>query len=273
VLTSDCNLSQAPRRRTDHALVIDTSKHVARLYNNTDGGVKLIRRRCGTQPGLARRHNHSRRHGRGERRRRRAEAAPGSACAGRAPADATESPALPPQDWRCGEAVPRARGQAAVCVPHRARGAVPVHPRWSSDNLHGRRGRRRRRAGRPAAATLHHRHRPGRHAGAQSTCARRAAHSTPPKGPSAARGVVLFCEAWVRACARTGCALLRGVGQGMRTHRLRSSARRGLGHAHAQVALFCEAWVRACARTARTLGAGPAGVITTQQIKLNRLEG
>lgn len=47
VLTTDCNLSQAPRRRTDHALVIDTSKHVARLYNNTDGGVKLIRRRAG----------------------------------------------------------------------------------------------------------------------------------------------------------------------------------------------------------------------------------
>jgi uncharacterized protein YggU (UPF0235/DUF167 family) len=45
-LTTDCNLNGAPRRRTDHSLVIDTAKHTARLYT-ADGGVKLLRRRSG----------------------------------------------------------------------------------------------------------------------------------------------------------------------------------------------------------------------------------
>lgn len=45
VLTTDCDLSKAPRRRTDHSLVIDTTKHTVRLYNTSDGGEKLIRRR------------------------------------------------------------------------------------------------------------------------------------------------------------------------------------------------------------------------------------
>lgn len=45
-LTTDCNLNTAPRRRTDHALVIDTARHTAKLYTS-DGGVKLLRRRGG----------------------------------------------------------------------------------------------------------------------------------------------------------------------------------------------------------------------------------
>ncbi|KAL6771129.1 CGL128 [Auxenochlorella protothecoides x Auxenochlorella symbiontica] len=47
VLTTDCDLSKAPRRQTDHALVIDTTRHTVRLYNTTDAGEKLIRRRSG----------------------------------------------------------------------------------------------------------------------------------------------------------------------------------------------------------------------------------
>ena len=43
-LTTDCNLANAPRRHTDHALVLDTEKYLAKLYT-TDGGVKLLRRR------------------------------------------------------------------------------------------------------------------------------------------------------------------------------------------------------------------------------------
>lgn len=44
-LTTDCNLAAAPRRRTDHAIVLDTQAHLAKLYT-TDGGTKLLRRRC-----------------------------------------------------------------------------------------------------------------------------------------------------------------------------------------------------------------------------------
>lgn len=43
VLTTNCNLSKAPRRRTDHSLVLDTEKYAAKLYT-TDGGIKLIKR-------------------------------------------------------------------------------------------------------------------------------------------------------------------------------------------------------------------------------------
>ncbi|KAL4537905.1 hypothetical protein Ndes2526B_g04238 [Nannochloris sp. 'desiccata'] len=46
-LTTDCNLNTAPRRRTDHALVIDTTKYTAKLYT-TDGGAKFLKRRSGT---------------------------------------------------------------------------------------------------------------------------------------------------------------------------------------------------------------------------------
>lgn len=45
-LTTDCNLNKAPRRRTDHALVIDTSKCMVKHYGE-DGGVKLLKRRSG----------------------------------------------------------------------------------------------------------------------------------------------------------------------------------------------------------------------------------
>lgn len=45
-LTTDCNLSAAPRRRADHSLVVDTAKFTAKLYTS-DGGVKLLRRRAG----------------------------------------------------------------------------------------------------------------------------------------------------------------------------------------------------------------------------------
>lgn len=49
-LTTDCNLAAAPRRRTDHAIVLDTQAHLAKLYTS-DGGTKLLRRRC-EAPGL-----------------------------------------------------------------------------------------------------------------------------------------------------------------------------------------------------------------------------
>lgn len=46
-LTTDCNLATAPRRRTDHALVLDTQAHLVKLYT-TDGGAKFIRRKSGS---------------------------------------------------------------------------------------------------------------------------------------------------------------------------------------------------------------------------------
>ena len=45
-LTTDCNLNTAPRRRTDHALVIDTTQYTAKLYT-TEGGAKFLKRRSG----------------------------------------------------------------------------------------------------------------------------------------------------------------------------------------------------------------------------------
>lgn len=45
-LTTDCNLNLAPRRRTDHSLVIDTQTYTAKLYT-ADGGVKYLKRRSG----------------------------------------------------------------------------------------------------------------------------------------------------------------------------------------------------------------------------------
>ncbi|GAB4818378.1 hypothetical protein N2152v2_005424 [Parachlorella kessleri] len=42
-ITTDCNLNKAPRRRTDHALVVDTNKYTVKLYT-ADGGVKYIKR-------------------------------------------------------------------------------------------------------------------------------------------------------------------------------------------------------------------------------------
>lgn len=39
-------MNAAPRRRTDHALVIDTNKYTAKLYTS-DGGVKFLKRRSG----------------------------------------------------------------------------------------------------------------------------------------------------------------------------------------------------------------------------------
>eukprot|EP00884_Botryococcus_braunii_P012205 jgi/Botrbrau1/20986/Bobra.0144s0005.1 len=43
VLTTNCDLTKAPKRRTDESSVIDTRRFVVRLYTR-DGGVKLIRR-------------------------------------------------------------------------------------------------------------------------------------------------------------------------------------------------------------------------------------
>lgn len=43
-LTTDCNLSRAPRRGTDHSLVLDTQQHLVKLYTQ-DGGAKLLRRK------------------------------------------------------------------------------------------------------------------------------------------------------------------------------------------------------------------------------------
>ncbi|PSC75777.1 hypothetical protein C2E20_1315 isoform X1 [Micractinium conductrix] len=45
-LTTDCNLANVPRRRTDHALVLDTQAHLVKLYT-TDGGTKFLRRKNG----------------------------------------------------------------------------------------------------------------------------------------------------------------------------------------------------------------------------------
>lgn len=45
-LSTDCDLSKAPRRRTDGAIVLDTDFYVTKLYT-TDGGVKLIKRQSG----------------------------------------------------------------------------------------------------------------------------------------------------------------------------------------------------------------------------------
>lgn len=45
-LTTNCNLSKAPRRRTDGARVIDTKVYTVKLYT-VDGGSKVIRRHGG----------------------------------------------------------------------------------------------------------------------------------------------------------------------------------------------------------------------------------
>lgn len=46
-LTTNCNLSKAPRRRTDGSRVLDTNTYTAKLYT-TDGGSKLIKRQTGS---------------------------------------------------------------------------------------------------------------------------------------------------------------------------------------------------------------------------------
>lgn len=47
-LSTTKNLNTAPRRRTDHAIIIDTDKEIIKLSNHiSDGGVKLIKRRNG----------------------------------------------------------------------------------------------------------------------------------------------------------------------------------------------------------------------------------
>lgn len=43
-VTTNCNLNKAPRRATDHALVVDTQQYTVKLYT-TDGGVKYIKRK------------------------------------------------------------------------------------------------------------------------------------------------------------------------------------------------------------------------------------
>ena len=46
-LSTDCDLSKAPRRRTDGAIVLDTEFYVTKFYT-TDGGVKMIKRQSGS---------------------------------------------------------------------------------------------------------------------------------------------------------------------------------------------------------------------------------
>lgn len=46
-LSTDCNLSKAPRRRTDGAIVVDTDFYVVQLYT-VDGATKLIKRKSGS---------------------------------------------------------------------------------------------------------------------------------------------------------------------------------------------------------------------------------
>lgn len=45
-LSTDCDLSKAPRRRTDGAIVLDTEFYAVRLYAK-EGGVKLLKRASG----------------------------------------------------------------------------------------------------------------------------------------------------------------------------------------------------------------------------------
>lgn len=45
-LSTDCDLSKAPRRRTDGAIVLDMDFYVVKLYTET-GSTKLVRRRSG----------------------------------------------------------------------------------------------------------------------------------------------------------------------------------------------------------------------------------
>lgn len=45
-LSTDCDLSKAPRRRTDGAIVLDTDFYVIKLYT-TDGDCKLLKRKSG----------------------------------------------------------------------------------------------------------------------------------------------------------------------------------------------------------------------------------
>lgn len=45
-MTTDCNLFTAPRRKTDHSIVIDTSTFSVKLYAES-GGVKFLRRASG----------------------------------------------------------------------------------------------------------------------------------------------------------------------------------------------------------------------------------
>ena len=46
MLSTDCDLGKAPRRRTDGAIVLDSEFYTAKLYT-ADGGVKLIKRKSG----------------------------------------------------------------------------------------------------------------------------------------------------------------------------------------------------------------------------------
>lgn len=46
-LSTDCDLSKAPRRRTDGAIVLDSEFYTVKLYTS-DGGVKLISRKNGS---------------------------------------------------------------------------------------------------------------------------------------------------------------------------------------------------------------------------------
>lgn len=46
VLTTDCNLDRAPKRRTDKSAVIDTEKHQVKIYAR-EAGPKFIKRRNG----------------------------------------------------------------------------------------------------------------------------------------------------------------------------------------------------------------------------------
>ena len=45
-MTTDCNLFSAPRRKTDHSIVIDTTTFSVKLYAES-GGVKFLKRKSG----------------------------------------------------------------------------------------------------------------------------------------------------------------------------------------------------------------------------------
>ena len=46
-MSTECDLSKAPRRQTDGAVVLDTEFYAYKLYNSSEGDAKLIARKNG----------------------------------------------------------------------------------------------------------------------------------------------------------------------------------------------------------------------------------
>lgn len=124
-LTTDCNLANVPRRRTDHALVLDTQAHLVKLYT-TDGGTKFLRRKWVLGRGR----------GQGCVRTRPMQPCSWLPChCSPPPCRITRVPRLLPllcspclQKRRCGAAVPAELRQASGGLPQRSRRQVGAPP-------------------------------------------------------------------------------------------------------------------------------------------------